>query len=218
MSDYNQFAELRGTVVETGMSCEPVGGKQGGGRLMHRTGVPRRVLLAGALAAGLLAIIGQATLGAAESDEFVNALPDGVAMDGFDVVAYFHGAPAKGLASHSVDYKGTSWRFSSAENAAAFAANPGAYEPQYNGWCAYAASEGYGAEVDFVNGWSVLDGKLYLNWDAATRDAFLSEQLTRIERAGRNWPDLHADLRDGSAAMYTHAGEGVAIVHPQQLD
>lgn len=194
---------------------------------MHRTGsrlvvnlgiLSRRTLLAGLLTAGLLSIVDQATLNAAESDEFVNALPDGVAMDGFDVVAYFDGAPAKGSTSHSVDYKGTSWRFSSAENAAAFAADPGAYEPLYNGWCAYAASEGYGAEVDFVNGWSVLDGKLYLNWDAETRDAFLSEQSTRIERADMNWPDLHAGLLDGSAALYTHAGEGVAIVHPQQLE
>ena len=190
-----------------------------GGRLVAKAGVlSRRVLLAGVLAAGLSPIVGQATLSAAESDEFVNALPDGVAMDGFDVVAYFDGAPAKGSTSHSVDYKGKSWQFSSAENAATFAADPGAYEPRYNGWCAYAASEGYGAEVDFVNGWSVLEGKLYLNWDAGTRDAFLSEQSTRIERAERNWPDLHAGLLDGSAAMYTHAGEGVAIVHPQQID
>ena len=189
------------------------------GRLVATVGsLSRRMLLAGVLAAGFAPIVGQTTLSAAESDEFVNALPDGVAMDGFDVVAYFDGAPAKGSTSHSVDYKGKSWQFSSAENAATFAADPGAYEPRYNGWCAYAASEGYGAEVDFVNGWSVLDGRLYLNWDAETREAFLSEQAARIESAEGNWPDLHAAMLDGSAAMYTHAGEGVPIVHPQQLD
>ncbi len=199
---------------------------------MHRTGsgvvakagiLSRRALLAGVLAVGLSPVVDQAIAdenGAsrAQSDEFVNALTDGVAMDGFDVVAYFDGAPAKGLASYSVNYKGTWWLFRSPENAAAFEADPGAYEPRYNGWCAYAVSEGYGAEVDFVNGWSVLEGKLYLNWDADTRDAFLSEQSTRIERAERNWPGLHAALLEGSAAMYTHAGEGVAIIHPQQLD
>jgi len=196
---------------------------------MHRTGgelsawagiLSRRALIAVVLAAGLSSVVGQTTADdeGVSADEFVNALPDGVAMDGFDVVAYFDGAPARGLASHSVEHKGKSWLFSSAENAAAFAANPGAYEPRYNGWCAYAASEGYGAEVDFVNGWSVLDGKLYLNWNAETRAAFLSDQSTRIERAEMNWPDLHAAMLDGSAAMYTHAGEGVAIVHPQQLE
>ena len=153
-----------------------------------------------------------------EAGEFVNALPDGVAMDGFDVVAYFGGAPAKGDVSHSVDYKGKTWLFSSAENAAAFATDPAAYEPQHNGWCSYAVSEGYGAEVDFVDGWSVLDGKLYLNWDAATRDVFVAERSTRLKRAERNWPDLHAGLLNGSADVYTHADEGVDIAHPQQLD
>ncbi len=191
---------------------------------MHRTrtdmfanviAMSRRALIRGALAAGVALSFGAV---AAQADEFVNALPDGGAMDGFDVVAYFEGAPAKGDASHSVDHKGKTWLFSSAENAAAFAADPAAYEPRYNGWCSYAVSEGYGAEVDFVNGWSVLDGKLYLNWDAETRDAFMAEQSSRIEQAELNWPDLHAGLLDGSAAMYTHAAEGVDIAHPQQLD
>ncbi len=175
----------------------------------------RRALIQGALAAGVSLGLGAV---AAQADEFVNASPDGVAMDGFDVVAYFDGAPAKGDASHGLDYKGKTWLFASSENAAAFAADPAAYEPRYNGWCSYAVSEGYGAEVDFVDGWSVLDGKLYLNWDAETREAFVAERQTRIERAERNWPDLHAGLLDGSADMYTHASEGVDIVHPQQLD
>jgi len=153
-----------------------------------------------------------------KTGEFVNALPDGIAMDGFDVVAYFRGAPAKGSDSHVVEHKGKTWLFSSAENAAAFAADPESYEPRHNGWCAYAVSEGYGAEVDFVNGWSVIDGKLYLNWDAGTRDVFAIEQAPRIGKAERNWPRLHADLLKGSAKMYTHAEEGADIVHPQQLD
>lgn len=176
----------------------------------------RRALMLGVLAAGVS--LGSALAGAADADEFVNALPDGVAMDGFDVVAYFNGAPAKGDESHSVEHKGATWLFSTAENAAAFAADPAAYEPRYNGWCAYAASEGYGAEVDFVDGWSVLDGRLYLNWDAETRDVFEAEQAPRIERADRNWPDLHDGLRDGSADLYRHAQEGVDIAHPQQLE
>ena len=151
--------------------------------------------------------------------ELVNALPDGVAMDGFDVVAYHTAsAPAKGSASHSVEYKGKTWLFSSAENASAFAANPAQYEPQNNGWCSYAVSEGYGAEVDFVNGWALLDGKLYLNWDEETRDAFVAERADRIPRAEENWPSVHSGLQDGSVDMYTHAGESVDIAHPQQLN
>jgi len=154
----------------------------------------------------------------ASSEELVNALDNGVAMDGFDVVAYHTaGAPLKGGASHSVEYKGKTWLFSSAANASAFAANSAKYEPQNNGWCSYAVSEGYGAEVDFVNGWVVLNGKLYLNWDAETRDLFVTEQSTRIPKAEKNWPSVHAGLQDGSVDMYTHAAEGIDISHPQQL-
>jgi len=108
----------------------------------------RRFFLQGFTATALAFGLG---IGAAQADQAVNALPGGVAMDGFDVVAYFDGAPAQGSSAHGVEYKGKTWLFSSAENASAFAANPVAYEPQHNGWCSYAGSEGYGAEVDFVD-------------------------------------------------------------------
>jgi YHS domain-containing protein len=177
--------------------------------------VARRTFIMGVVAVGVS--LG-ATVGAAQAEEAVNALPDGTAMDGFDVVAYFDGAPAKGDAAYAIDYKGKTWLFSSQEHASDFAADPARYEPQHNGWCSYAVSEGYGAEVDFVNGWSVIDDKLYLNWDAETREAFLAEQSTRISQADANWPELHAGLVDGSADLYTHAGEGADISHPQQLN
>lgn len=157
--------------------------------------------------------------GAAHAGDFVNALPSGVAMDGFDVVAYHtKGAPALGDKAHSFEYKGKTWLFSSSENAAKFAADPAKYEPQHNGWCSYAVSEGYGAEVDFVNGWAVLDGKLYLNWDEETRDLFVSEKANRIPQSEKNWPTVHSGLQDGSVDKYTHAGEGVDIAHPQKLN
>lgn len=155
--------------------------------------------------------------GMAKAEELVNALSDGVAMDGFDVVSYYSGgSPKHGTASHSVDYKGKTWLFSSAANAAKFSAMPGSYEPQNNGWCSYAVSEGYGAEVDFVNGWAVLNDKLYLNWNEEAKDAFVAEQSTRIPQSEANWSTVHAGMKDGSVELYTHAGEGVDIQHPQQ--
>ena len=106
----------------------------------------------------------------ASAAETLNAI-DGVAMDGFDVVAYFkQGKPVKGVSDYSVQYKEKTWNFSSPGNAADFKSSPDIYEPQFNGWCAFAVSEGYSADVDFVDGWSLLDGKLYLNWNANTRE------------------------------------------------
>lgn len=174
----------------------------------------------GKISIGLAALALAFALGTASAaaGEAVNALPSGVAMDGFDVVAYHtQGAPAKGSESHSVAYKGKTWLFSSAANAEAFEADPAKYEPQHNGWCSYAVAEGYGAEVDFVNGWAVIDGKLYLNWDEETRDAFVAEKSSRIPEAEENWPEVNSGLQDGSISLYTHADEGVEISHPQSL-
>ena len=70
----------------------------------HLFRATRRVFLQGFAVVGLTLGLG---IGAAQvAEQFVNALPDGIAMDGFDVVAYFDGGPAKGGAEHSVDYKG----------------------------------------------------------------------------------------------------------------
>ncbi|MEM7359404.1 MAG: YHS domain-containing (seleno)protein [Pseudomonadota bacterium] len=163
-----------------------------------------------------LAIAMMLHAGIALAGEKVNAY-DEVAMDGFDVVAYFQkSAPTKGAMQFRVEHKGKSWLFASQENADAFAANPAAYEPQFNGWCAYAISEGYGAEVDFVNGWAILDNKLYLNWDAEVRDIFIDQQTERKAQADANWSEVHRGLLDGSVDLYTHESEGVDIAHPQQ--
>ncbi len=154
----------------------------------------------------------------AAADEVLNTYGE-VAMDGFDVVAYFtQSAPALGSAKHTVDYKGSTWRFSSAKNAAAFAADPAAFEPQFNGWCAYAVSKGYAAEVDFVKGWSVLDGKLYLNWSEQVSRTFVSQFDRRGPNAQSRWPSVHEGLKDGSIQPSRHAATGVPITHPQTLD
>ena len=111
---------------------------------------------------------------AATAVEIVNATAAGIAVDGFDMVAYFEfGHPAKGRADHSVVYKGVRWLFETPEHRTAFVSNPERYAPQYNGFCAVAVSEGAAAEVDFVNGWTIVEGRLFLNWSAAVKRIFL---------------------------------------------
>lgn len=160
-----------------------------------------------------------ATMALAETAAPLNQTADGIAMDGFDVVSYFtDAAPAKGDASYVVEHDGAQWLFASQEHADAFSADPARYAPRNNGWCSYAVSEGYGAEVDFVNGWSVVNDALYLNWDQSTRDLFLAEQDKRIPAAQANWPAVSAGIVDGSVELYRHADDAsVGISHPQQL-
>jgi YHS domain-containing protein len=86
----------------------------------------------------------------------------GLAIDGYDPVAYFTGKPLDGKKDLTLDYQGVTYRFATKENRAAFKANPAKYEPQYGGWCAYAmGAKGDKVEVD-PETYKIIDGKLYL--------------------------------------------------------
>lgn len=115
----------------------------------------------------------------------------GTAIEGYDPVAYFlAGKPMKGEAQWTHQWNGATWRFSSAENRDRFAQEPEKYAPQFGGYCAYAVSEGYTAEID-PQAWTIVDGKLYLNYSKKVRQTWEQDRSRRIERASRNWPSLH---------------------------
>ena len=90
---------------------------------------------------------------------------DGVAIGGYDAVAYFTDAKAvEGTKQHSFDWYGATWHFVSEANRAAFAKDPEKYAPQYGGYCAFGVSRGYAVKVD-PTAWKIVDGKLYLNYN-----------------------------------------------------
>ncbi len=116
--------------------------------------------------------------------------PDGVAIDGTDPVAYFtQGKAVPGRADHVVTWNGAEWRFSTADNRAAFEADPEAYAPQYGGYCAYAVSEGYTAKID-PEAWTIHDGKLYLNFNRSVRKRWSADKAARIAQGDANWPGV----------------------------
>lgn len=113
---------------------------------------------------------------------------DGIAIDGTDAVAYFtQGKPVAGSPDFSHDWMGATWRFSTEENRAKFAADPEAYAPQYGGYCAYAVSEGYTAST-VPDAWKIVDGKLYLNYSRGVQRRWERNIPERIEAANANWP------------------------------
>ena len=81
------------------------------------------------------------------------------------------------------------WRFSSEENRAAFAANPEAYAPQYGGYCAYAVSQGYTASTT-PEAWTIVEDKLYLNFSTSVRRRWERDIPGHIAAANANWPDV----------------------------
>lgn len=59
----------------------------------------------------------------------------GVAIKGYDTVAYFtEGKAVKGKKEFEYEWQDAKWRFSSASNRDKFVANPQAYAPQYGGF------------------------------------------------------------------------------------
>jgi YHS domain-containing protein len=115
---------------------------------------------------------------------------DGVAIDGYDPVAYFTEAKAvKGDKSFSTKYKESVFHFSSAKNRDAFAAEPEKYAPQYSGYCAYGVSQGAKAKIEGKN-FTVHDGKLYLNYNDGVQATWLKDTDGYITTANKKWPEL----------------------------
>ena len=114
----------------------------------------------------------------------------GVAIDGADPVAYFtDGKPVEGSDEFETEYKGATWRFSSAEHRDAFIADPAKYAPQYGGYCAWAVSQGYTAKGDPQH-WRIVDGKLYLNYNADVQKKWEADVPGHIRSADGNWPKV----------------------------
>ena len=112
---------------------------------------------------------------------------DGVALKGYDAVAYFiTGAPTRGLAEYTHRWKGVTYRFASAENRERFNADPEKYLPQYGGYCAYAMSINRIADID-PSRWAIVDGKLYLNNNRLSQALWSVNKAGRIAAGDRNW-------------------------------
>jgi YHS domain-containing protein len=127
-----------------------------------------------------------------EAQAPVNTLgsSDGLAIRGYDPVAYFRdGGPRLGNPEFELRRGGTTWRFASAEHKALFEADPERYLPAYGGFCAYGTSRGYLVKIE-PEAWSIVDGRLYLNYDLSVRKTWLGRTNTYIARAEGNWPRL----------------------------
>jgi hypothetical protein len=114
----------------------------------------------------------------------------GVAISGYDPVAYFNqGAAVRGDKKFAFHWQDADWYFSTAENQKSFSKAPEKYAPQYGGYCAYGASMGHKATTD-PQVWTIVDGKLYLNYNGAVRKMWAKDEKVRIGQADANWPKI----------------------------
>jgi hypothetical protein len=117
----------------------------------------------------------------------VNSGRGDLAVQGYDVVAYTTGAAVRGTPEFEHRWNGALWRFASAANRGRFAASPEAYAPQFGGYCAWAVSRGYTADID-PQAFTVVNGKLYLNYSKSVRARWERDVPGNISRAEANWP------------------------------
>jgi YHS domain-containing protein len=121
----------------------------------------------------------------------VNKNYSGVAIKGYDAVAYFTDSkPVKGLPRFSHQWSGATWQFASAAHRDEFAKSPQKYAPQYGGYCAYGVSQNHIVQID-PEAWTVLDGKLYLNYSQDVKRTWSKDTAKYLEQADAKWPRLH---------------------------
>jgi len=115
----------------------------------------------------------------------------GVAIDGYDPVAYFTASKAiEGKKEWTVKTDGVIYYFSNPQNAALFKADPAKYQPKYGGWCAYAmGASGEKVEID-PGTFKIVDGKLYLFYNKYFNNTLKSwnkDEASLKQKADVNW-------------------------------
>ena len=131
---------------------------------------------------------------AATTERVVTNRFSGLAIDGFDPVAYFiDGAPVLGLREFEAWQAGVVWRFHNEGNRASFLAHPDIYGPQFGGYDPVDVARGVTVTGNPLF-WVMVDERLYLFGFEANRDAFAADPQTFLAKAPASGPALEQGL------------------------
>ena len=126
----------------------------------------------------------------APASEVVNVDKNGLALQGYDPVAYFtDGKPVKGSPEFTATYKGATYQFASVEHKQLFEKSPAKYEPQFGGFCGYAASINKLAPIE-VEYFQVLNDRLILQHNKKAWGLWHKDVEGNLKKADANWPTL----------------------------
>ena len=113
-----------------------------------------------------------------------------LAVRGMDTTSYFtKGKPVVGQGSHVVRWKGATWRFATAAEAAKFRASPASYAPQFGAYCTGGLAGNHVVEGKPQH-WRMHRGKLYLFHTSAGANRFSKDPQGTIARARAYWKSL----------------------------
>ncbi len=154
--------------------------------------IKRSFFIAGLLTSGLALPV--PSMGALAFDrastKSMNLDKSGVAIRGFDPVAYFTDAKAtKGNAQIFATYQGATFYFASTKNRGLFLKEPEKFLPAFGGFCAMGAALKKKFDGD-PNLWRIVEGKLYLNKDVPAERYWLKDVSGNITKANDGWSSI----------------------------
>ena len=127
---------------------------------------------------------------AAPSAEAVNTDQTGLAIHGYDPVAYFEdGRPMRGNFQITASHLGATYWFANEQNQQKFTADPDRFVPRYGGYCAFGVAIGKKLTGD-PEVWQIEAGKLYLNVNRDISAKFNEDLAGNLEKAEQNWPKV----------------------------
>ncbi len=131
---------------------------------------------------------------AATTELVVTDRYSGLAIDGYDPVAYFiDGRAEQGRPSEEYRFAGVVWRFHNEGNRAAFRGDPNAYMPSFGGYDPVAIGRGVAVAGNPLV-WAVADEKLYLFFSYEARARFLGDPGRAMVAAEARWPAVRSLL------------------------
>ena len=168
-------------------------GKRAG--IHFRPGIASITVLASLLTASLPGIsLGGLAAHAATTERVVANRFSGLAIEGYDPVAYFVDAcPMIGLPEFEAAEAGVVWRFRNEGNRASFVSHPEIYSPQFGGYDPVDLARGV-AVAGNPRFWLISGERLFLFGREEHRDAFAADSRYLLPRANSRWPALEQDL------------------------
>jgi YHS domain-containing protein len=163
-------------------------------RQQRKSSLLFRVLLGIALGAGIFpGIFPPSGVLAADSQLAINS-DIGLAISGFDPVAYFtEGKALFGLPEFELNLDGAVWRFSNEGNRGAFERHPEVYAPRFAGYDPVAIGRNRSVPGHPLI-WTVVGQRLYFFYSEETRAAFAGDPGRIIDAAEHKWPNVARDL------------------------
>ncbi|MGF1464776.1 MAG: YHS domain-containing (seleno)protein [Sandaracinaceae bacterium] len=135
----------------------------------------------------------------------------GVAIGGYDPVAYFDGGePTAGDPRWAATHRGATYHFASEAHYWTFVEHPQRYVPAFGGYCAFAASVGRLSPIT-PTVWQIVDGRLLLQHNQHAYDLMQEDLAGNLARADRNWPRLSDENGHPERGLVNVDPNGVAV-------